>query len=87
MPTSPEGGPEAAPTPFLVLDPDLVIVAASDAYLEATMTTRTTVVKRGVYRPERAGRGSIRISTRGTRASSGSSLSVSMALGRTLHIM
>ena len=29
---------EAAPTPLLVLDPELTIVAVSDAYLAATMT-------------------------------------------------
>ena len=40
---------EAAPGLFLVLDPDLRIVAASDAYLEATMTTREGIVGRGLF--------------------------------------
>jgi signal transduction histidine kinase len=32
-----------------VLDPDLVIVAASDAYLAATMTTRGEIAGRGIF--------------------------------------
>ena len=40
---------ESAPSPFLVLDPELVIVAASDAYLEATRTERPDIVGRGVF--------------------------------------
>jgi len=40
---------EAAPTPFLVMAPDLTIVAASDAYLAATMTKREDIVGRGVF--------------------------------------
>jgi len=40
---------ESAPGLYLVLDPDLVIVAASDAYLDATHTTRAAVVGRGVF--------------------------------------
>lgn len=35
---------EKAPGLYLVLDPDLVIVAASDAYLAATMTERAAIV-------------------------------------------
>ena len=40
---------ESAPGLFLVLDPELVIVAASDAYLKATRTARTAVVGRGIF--------------------------------------
>jgi signal transduction histidine kinase/ActR/RegA family two-component response regulator len=40
---------ESAPGSFLVLDPDLRIVAASDAYLSATMTRREDVVGRGIF--------------------------------------
>jgi PAS domain-containing protein len=40
---------EAAPGLFLVLDPDLRIVAASDAYLRATMTTRDDIVGRALF--------------------------------------
>lgn len=40
---------EAAPGRYLVLDPDLVIVAASDAYLEATMTRREDIVGRALF--------------------------------------
>ncbi len=40
---------ESAPGLYLVLDPDLVIVAASDAYLRATRTGRAEVVGRGVF--------------------------------------
>lgn len=40
---------EAAPTPFLVLSPRLEIVAANDAYLAATMTTREAVVGRPLF--------------------------------------
>jgi PAS domain S-box-containing protein len=40
---------EAAPVPFLVLDRDLTIVAASDAYLAASMTVREQIVGRGVF--------------------------------------
>jgi signal transduction histidine kinase/ActR/RegA family two-component response regulator len=49
------GGPdfralfEAAPGLYLVLDPELRIVAASDAYLEATMTRREEIVGRGIF--------------------------------------
>ena len=37
---------ESAPGAYLVLDPDLVIVAASDAYLAATNTKRDDIVGR-----------------------------------------
>ena len=40
---------ESAPGLYLVLDPDLVIVAASDAYLKATRTERIAVVGRGIF--------------------------------------
>lgn len=40
---------ESAPGLYLVLDPDLVIVAASDAYLKATRTERGEVVGRGIF--------------------------------------
>ena len=40
---------QSAPSSFLVLDPELVIVAASDAYLEATKTERADIVGRGVF--------------------------------------
>lgn len=39
---------EALPKKYLVLDPDLVIVAVSDAYLEATLTRRRYLVGRRV---------------------------------------
>jgi signal transduction histidine kinase len=40
---------EAAPECCLVLDPDLVIVAVTDAYLAATMTERDALVGRDVF--------------------------------------
>jgi signal transduction histidine kinase len=40
---------EAAPGLYLVLDPDLTIVAASEAYLRATMTRRAEIVGRGIF--------------------------------------
>jgi signal transduction histidine kinase len=40
---------ESAPGLYLVLDPQLVIVAASDAYLAATMTERDDVIGRGLF--------------------------------------
>ena len=40
---------EAAPGLFLVLSPDLTIVAASDAYLAATMTSRHEILGRGLF--------------------------------------
>jgi signal transduction histidine kinase/CheY-like chemotaxis protein len=40
---------DAAPGRFLVLDPDLTIVAANAAYLEATMTDRSTIVGRHIF--------------------------------------
>jgi signal transduction histidine kinase len=40
---------EAAPGLYLVLDPDLRIVAASDAYLKATMTRRDQIMGRGIF--------------------------------------
>jgi signal transduction histidine kinase/CheY-like chemotaxis protein len=40
---------ESAPALFLVLDPDLVIVAVSDSYLTATMTKREEILGRGIF--------------------------------------
>ena len=40
---------EAAPGLFLVLSPDLTIVAVSDAYLAATMTRRHEILARGLF--------------------------------------
>jgi signal transduction histidine kinase len=40
---------EGAPGLYLVLDPELRIVAASDAYLEATMTRREEIMGRGLF--------------------------------------
>jgi signal transduction histidine kinase/ActR/RegA family two-component response regulator len=40
---------EAAPGLYLVLDPDLRIVAVSDAYLNATMTRREEIMGRGIF--------------------------------------
>lgn len=37
---------ESAPGVCVTLDPDLRIVAVSDAYLEATMTKRDDIIKR-----------------------------------------
>jgi signal transduction histidine kinase/ActR/RegA family two-component response regulator len=40
---------ESAPGAYLVLDPELVIVAVSDAYLRATMTSREQILGRGLF--------------------------------------
>ncbi len=40
---------EAAPGLYLVLTPDLIIVAVSDAYLHATMTSRETILGRHLF--------------------------------------
>ncbi len=40
---------ESAPGLYVVLDPDLTIVAASNAYLHATMTRREDVIGRGIF--------------------------------------
>jgi PAS domain S-box-containing protein len=40
---------ESLPGLFLILTPDLKIVSASDAYLEATMTRRDDLVGRGIF--------------------------------------
>jgi signal transduction histidine kinase/CheY-like chemotaxis protein len=40
---------ERAPVSMLVLRPDFTIVAATDAYLRATMTERPTIVGRGLF--------------------------------------
>jgi signal transduction histidine kinase/CheY-like chemotaxis protein len=61
---------EAAPGSYLVLDPDLVIVAVSDAYLQATMTRREQILGRGLFEvfpdnpddPQATGVGNLRAS-------------------------
>jgi signal transduction histidine kinase/CheY-like chemotaxis protein len=61
---------EAAPGSYLVLDPDLVIVAVSDAYLRDTMTSREEILGRGLFEvfpdipddPEATGEGNLRAS-------------------------
>ena len=61
---------EAAPGSYLVLDPDLVIVAVSDAYLRDTMTVRERILGRGLFEvfpdnpddPEATGEGNLRAS-------------------------
>jgi signal transduction histidine kinase/CheY-like chemotaxis protein len=40
---------ESAPGLYLVLDPDLTIVAVSEAYLNATMTKRAEILGRGLF--------------------------------------
>jgi PAS domain S-box-containing protein len=40
---------ESAPGLYLILDRDFIIVAASDAYLSATMTTRGAIVGRNLF--------------------------------------
>src|ERR671925_570583 len=40
---------ETAPDLYLVLAPDFTIVAASDAYLRATMTKREEILGRGIF--------------------------------------
>ncbi|HEX2155824.1 MAG TPA: histidine kinase dimerization/phospho-acceptor domain-containing protein, partial [Actinomycetes bacterium] len=40
---------EAAPGSYLVLDPELVIVAVTDAYLRDTMTVREEILGRGLF--------------------------------------
>jgi signal transduction histidine kinase/CheY-like chemotaxis protein len=40
---------ESAPGLYLVLDPDLTIVAVTDAYLEATMTKRAEILGRALF--------------------------------------
>ncbi|MDB5284609.1 MAG: sensor histidine kinase [Bacteroidota bacterium] len=40
---------ESAPGLYLILLPDLTIVAVSDAYLNATMTIRKEIIGRGIF--------------------------------------
>src|SRR4030088_3245210 len=40
---------QAAPDPYLLLSPELVILDASDAYLETTRTRREQIVGRPVF--------------------------------------
>src|SRR5919109_3131584 len=68
---------EAAPGCFLVLDPELVIVAVSDAYLRATMTRREDILGRGMFEvfpdnpddPDATGVGNLRASLARVRGS------------------
>jgi PAS domain-containing protein len=61
---------ESAPGCCLVLDPELMIVAVSDAYLHATMTRRENILGRGLFEvfpdnpddPEATGVGNLRAS-------------------------
>jgi len=61
---------ESAPGCYLVLDPELVIVAVSDAYLRATMTRREDILGRGLFEvfpdnpddPDATGVGNLRAS-------------------------
>jgi PAS domain S-box-containing protein len=61
---------ESAPDCYVVLDPELVIVAVSDAYLRATMTRREDVLGRGLFEvfpdnpddPDATGVGNLRAS-------------------------
>ncbi len=40
---------ESSPGAYLILSPDLTIVAVSNAYLKATMTKRNVIVGRGLF--------------------------------------
>src|SRR6478672_10039536 len=40
---------ESSPSLYLVIDADFQILAASDAYLRATMTTRPGILGRGIF--------------------------------------
>ena len=40
---------ESAPNPYLVLAPDLTIVAVNDYYLQVTFTKRADIVGRGIF--------------------------------------
>jgi signal transduction histidine kinase len=40
---------DAAPGPFLILTPDLMIAGVNEAYLQATMTKREDIVGRGLF--------------------------------------
>ena len=40
---------EQSPAPYLVLSPELAIIAVSDAYLRATMTKRDDILGRGIF--------------------------------------
>jgi signal transduction histidine kinase/CheY-like chemotaxis protein len=61
---------ESAPGLYLVLDPELVIVAVSDAYLRATMTRRKDILGHGLFEvfpdnpddPDATGVGNLRAS-------------------------
>src|SRR3984893_2555209 len=61
---------ESAPGLYLVLEPDLTIVAVTDAYLNATMTKRSEILGRALFEvfpdnpddPEATGATNLRIS-------------------------
>jgi signal transduction histidine kinase/ActR/RegA family two-component response regulator len=61
---------ESAPVSYAVLDPELVFVAVSDAYLRDTMTVREQVIGRGIFEvfpdnpddPDGSGTGNLRAS-------------------------
>ncbi|HEX4426897.1 MAG TPA: response regulator [Terriglobales bacterium] len=40
---------QASPTPLMVMRPDLTIIAASDSYLRATLTTREAIIGKGLF--------------------------------------
>src|SRR5690242_16712670 len=40
---------ESAPGLYLILSPELIIIAASDAYLNATMTKRADILEKGLF--------------------------------------
>lgn len=60
---------EGAPGLYLVLDPQLTIVAVSNAYLAATMTTRENILGRNLFEvfpdnpdhPDATGPGGLRL--------------------------
>jgi signal transduction histidine kinase/ActR/RegA family two-component response regulator len=61
---------ESAPVSYAVLDPELVFVAVSDAYLRDTMTVREQIIGRGIFEvfpdnpddPDGTGTGNLRAS-------------------------
>ncbi|MGE0446826.1 MAG: ATP-binding protein [Vicinamibacterales bacterium] len=67
---------ESAPDPYLILSPDLIIVAVTDAYLRATMTVRETIVGQHLFEvfpdnpddPEATGTANLRASLDRVRA-------------------
>ena len=61
---------ESAPVSYVVLDPELVFVAVSDAYLRDTMTVREQIIGHGIFEvfpdnpddPDGTGTGNLRAS-------------------------